>query len=81
MNIAQIIIYIIIGIVFIISYFGAALAKKETSKIGFIVLWIFTSALTYVIAIIMTVNYWNLYDKQKCPQYEKVQQDLYILKK
>lgn len=80
MHTAQIIILTILSILITVSYFGTALAKSDKKRMSFIILWLFTSAFTMIIAIIMTIQREDLLkEKDKCPQYEKIE-NVYQLK-
>lgn len=73
MNITQIIILTILSIVMIICYFGTALTNNNAKRFGFIILWTFASAITMLIAILMTQEREHLLkEKDKCPKYEKI---------
>lgn len=71
----------ILSILFLISYFGTALTKKENNRLGFIVLWLFTSAITLMLTVIMTVSNEQNYKKAQgsCPEYQKLE-NVYKLK-
>jgi uncharacterized membrane protein YbhN (UPF0104 family) len=74
MNITQIIILTILSIVMIICYFGTALTNNNAKRFGFIILWTFASAITMLIAILMTQEREHLLkEKDKCPKYEKIE--------
>lgn len=81
MNNFQTIVISILSILFLISYFGTALTKKEDNRLGFIVLWLFTSAITLMLTVIMTISNEQNYKKAQdvCPEYQKLE-NVYKLK-
>lgn len=81
MNNFQTITISILAILVLISYFGTALTKKDSNRLGFIVLWLFTSAITLMLTIIMTISNEQNYKKAQgtCPEYQKLD-NIYKLK-
>ena len=83
MNTAQIIIFIILGIIMIGSYFKLAYTIDTNKPIGYVYLFIYTltTAIFFMIAILATqqVNELRTQVKNKCPEYEKIE-NVYKLK-
>jgi len=80
MTTAQTIILLILSIMMIIEYFGTALSKSENKKLIFIVMWLFSSAITMSLLILTTIdNEKLLKERGKCPEYEKIE-NVYRLK-
>jgi len=81
MNTAQIITITILCILALIGYFGIALSKKESSRVLYLFLLTFVTSMFIFTTIIQTLEVIELEKqlKQKCPQYEKVD-NVYKLK-
>lgn len=81
MNTGQIITITILCILALIGYFGIAFSKRESIRILFLFLLTFVTSMFIFTTIIQTLEVIELEKqlKQKCPQYEKVD-NVYKLK-
>jgi cbb3-type cytochrome oxidase subunit 1 len=80
MTTLQIILLSILAILTIIAYFGTAMSKKEKSKMIYVILWLFTSTILFLISLITLETNAELEKlKSKCPEYQKIE-NVYILK-
>lgn len=77
----QIIILIILSILIIIGYFGAAINNKEKKRFPYVILLTVICAI-FILNQIILFEKVNDYDKQanKCPQYEQINIPVYKLK-
>ena len=75
MTTAQTITIIILIILAIVSYFGTGLSKKEVNRFLFLCLLTLTTGLFILIILIQAKELNELKEKtkNKCPEYEKVE--------
>lgn len=77
----QIIMLILITIFAVIAFFGTSLSKNDDRRMNFIVLWLLSTGIFFIICFVSLTEMNKCKEQSKgiCPEYEKIE-NVYKLK-